>query len=98
MTTQDLDAWAREKFPLVEVLEGFVMLGTADAGVAEAFATCLARFRWLIYDESPSGHTGAPVVRSQAICRALREGFAFAVGAKKSTDVIDQVSSCAENL
>ena len=57
--------------------------GTGEPGVAEAFATCEERFRWLIYDEA-----GRP--RSADICRGLREGFAFAVGRKDSTDVIDQ--------
>ena len=41
--------------------------GTGEPGVAEAFATCEERFRWLIYDEA-----GRP--RSADICRGLREG------------------------
>ena len=77
-------AWAQDgRFAHVESMEGFVLLGTDEPGVAEAFATCRERFRWLIYDPA----TGLP--RSQDICRGLREGFAFAVGAKSSTDVID---------
>jgi hypothetical protein len=38
----------------------------------------------LIYDPA----TGLP--RSEDVCRALRDGFAFAVGAQRSTDIIDQ--------
>jgi hypothetical protein len=77
--------WAQDgRFAHVEAMEGFVLMGTDEPGVAEAFETCRQRFRWLIYDPA----TGLP--RSEDICRSLREGFAFAVGAQRSTDVIDQ--------
>jgi hypothetical protein len=79
-------SWAREgrRFAHVDAMEGFVLMGIDEPGVSEAFATCRQRFQWLIYDPT----TGLP--RSEDICRGLREGFAFAVGSKRSTDVIDE--------
>ena len=83
---EGLLSWAQEggRFAHVQAMEGFVLMGTDEPGVKEAYETCRERFQWLIYDPN----TGLP--RSQDICRGLREGFAFAVGAKRSTDIIDQ--------
>lgn len=83
---EGLLSWARGdgRFAHVEAMEGFVLMGTDEPGVGEAFDTCRERFRWLIYDPADTG-----VPRSEDICRSLREGFAFAVGAKRSTDIID---------